>query len=70
MLRNCRLPGTTLAFELSSVDADIIGRVPGIKNPARGRIRAGSIGELILDPAEVDVFATEVTTSERRTVFP
>ena len=70
VLRNCRLPGTTLAFELSSVDADIIGRVPGIKNPARGRIRAGSIGELILDPAEVDVFATKVTTSERRTVFP
>lgn len=39
-----------LAFEYSSVQADIRGHVHSIKNPRTGSIRADSIGELILDP--------------------
>lgn len=39
-----------LAFEYSSVQADIRGHVHSIKNPRTGSIVADSIGALILDP--------------------
>ena len=38
-----------LAFEYSSVQASIRGHIPSVKNPRTGFIRAGSIGEIILD---------------------
>ncbi|MBE6422025.1 DUF3737 family protein [Succinivibrio dextrinosolvens] len=38
-----------LAFEYSSVDAEIKGHVTSIKNPLTGRIRVDSVGEIISD---------------------
>lgn len=38
-----------LAFEYSTVKADIKGNIPSVKNPRGGRITADSIGEIILD---------------------
>ena len=38
-----------LAFEYSSVEATIKGRVVSIKNPTTGHIIADEIGEIILD---------------------
>lgn len=38
-----------LAFEDSYVDAEIKGHVTSIKNPTSGHIKAGSVGEIILD---------------------
>ena len=38
-----------LAFEYSSVKADIKGHIVSVKNPRSGHISAGSIGEIILD---------------------
>lgn len=38
-----------LALEYSSVQATIRGHIPSVKNPKTGFIRAGSIGEIILD---------------------
>ena len=38
-----------LAFEDSCVDATILSHITSVKNPRSGSIRAGSIGELILD---------------------
>lgn len=38
-----------LAFEYSSVKADIKGNIPSVKNPKSGEITADSIGEIILD---------------------
>ena len=38
-----------LAFEYSSVQATVKGHVTSVKNPRTGYIRAGSIGEVILD---------------------
>ncbi|MBO6258952.1 MAG: DUF3737 family protein [Succinivibrio sp.] len=38
-----------LAFEYSSLTADIKGHVTSIKNPLSGRIKVGSVGEIISD---------------------
>lgn len=49
-----------LAFEDSMLDAEIKGHITSIKNPSSGRIKAGSIGEIILDsnirqPADCEI---------------
>ncbi len=46
-LINCEMTDTDLAFEKSSVDADIITPVISIKNPASGIIRVPKVGEII-----------------------
>jgi len=38
-----------LAFEYSSVEATVKGHIVSVKNPRSGYIKAGSIGEIILD---------------------
>lgn len=60
VLKNCTLVNTTLAFEYSTVDADIVGSVDSVKNPASGRIACGGIGELILESDRVDVSKTQI----------
>ena len=57
-LINCRLVNTTLAFEYSTVDAEIRGRVDSVKNPLGGVIRAEEIGELIMEEDKVDTQKT------------
>jgi hypothetical protein len=59
-LQHCKLLNTTLAFEYSTVDAEIDGRVDSIKNPSGGIIRTEGIGELIMEPDKVDVTKTEI----------
>ena len=50
VLENCTFgDDCDLAFEYSSVQADIRGHIRSIKNPATGRIVADSIGEVIID---------------------
>ncbi|MBR5679948.1 MAG: DUF3737 family protein, partial [Clostridia bacterium] len=51
---------TTLAFEYSSVDAEIRGRVDSVFNPSSGVIRADEIGELTRDPARIDPEKTKI----------
>ena len=53
-MKNCRLINTTLAFEYSSVEADIDGKIDSVLNPSSGRICADSIGELIIEKDKVD----------------
>ena len=65
VLRNCRLLNTTLAFEYSTVDAEIVGRVDSVKNPTSGRIVADEIGELILESERIDPEKTEILTGVR-----
>ena len=60
-LVNCRLMNTDLAFELSSVDAEIVSHVDSIKNPISGKIRAHSVGEIIMDTEMIDPEKTEIT---------
>ena len=54
VLRNCRLINTTLAFEYSTVDADVHGTIDSVLNPSAGTIRADAIGELTLDPKRIN----------------
>ena len=61
VMRNCRLLNTTLAFEYSTVDADITGSVDSVLNPSGGRITADSIGELIVEKDKVDPSRTKIT---------
>ena len=50
VLENCTFePDADLAFEYSSVQATVRGPIHSVKNPSSGSIRAGSIGQIILD---------------------
>lgn len=60
VMKNCRLINTTLAFEYSTVDADITGRVDSVINPTSGTIRAESIGELIMQKDRIDPAKTTI----------
>ena len=44
----------TLAFESSTVKADLAGRVESVKNPAGGVIRADEIGTVILEKDQMN----------------
>lgn len=46
-LINCTTEGCDLAFEYSSVNAEIKGGILSVKNPLSGEIRADEIGEMI-----------------------
>ena len=66
VMRNCTLVNTTLAFEYSTVDAEIVSGVDSIKNPSGGVIRAaGRVGEIILEPDKVDVSATRIEINDK-----
>ncbi|MCH5142805.1 MAG: DUF3737 family protein [Clostridiales bacterium] len=60
VLKNCKLINTTLAFEYSTVDAEIIGGVDSVLNPSGGRITADFIGELIIEKDKVDPEKTRI----------
>ncbi len=60
VMKNCKLINTTLAFEYSTVDAQIDGSVDSVINPSGGTIRAESIGELIIEKDKVDPSKTKI----------
>lgn len=64
VMKNCRLLNTTLAFEYSTADVETAGRIESVKNPSAGVIRAGEIGELILNEKEIDPAKTTIITVE------
>lgn len=50
VMENCEMDAECdLAFEYSTLTADIKGNIPSVKNPRSGSITADSIGEIILD---------------------
>ena len=59
-LKNCRLINTTLAFEYSTVEADIDGGVDSVLNPSGGTITADFIGELKIEKDKVDPEKTRI----------
>ena len=63
-MRGCRLVNTTLAFEYSTLDATIDGRVDSVINPAGGVIRCQGIGELIQDDPAIDPAATTIIITQ------
>jgi len=64
VMRGCRLINTTLAFEYSTVDAEVIGGIDSVINPKAGVIVADSIGQITLEPDRVDPAATTITCKE------
>lgn len=60
VMKNCRLLNTDLAFEFSTIDVEVEGRIESVKNPLAGRIRADEIGELILDSSKIDPSKTDI----------
>lgn len=64
VMKNCRLQDTTLAFEYSQADVEIIGKVDSVFNPKGGIIRADKIGELIMDGRKVKIDQTKIEAQE------
>ncbi len=64
VMKNCRLLNTTLAFEYSEADVEIIGNVESVLNPKSGIIRADRIGELIMDGRKVKIDQTKIEAGE------
>lgn len=64
VMKNCRLINTTLAFEYSEADVEIVGQVDSVFNPKGGTIRADRIGELILDGRRVKLDQTKIQAGE------
>lgn len=64
IMKNCRLRNTTLAFEYSSVDVDIEGKINSIINPLKGIIRADAIDEIIIDRDKVDAAEIKIECKE------
>lgn len=64
VMKNCKLINTTLAFEYSTVDAQIDGKIDSVINPTSGRITAQSIGELILEKDKIDPDKTIIIVEE------
>jgi hypothetical protein len=59
-MKNCKLINTTLAFEYSTVEAEICGRIESVLNPAGGTIRADYINELILEKDKINPDKTTI----------
>lgn len=64
VMKNCKLINTTLAFEYSSVDAEICSKVDSVLNPTSGVIRAKEIGTLTIEKDRVDPSKTKIICEE------
>ena len=64
VMKNCKLINTTLAFEYSTVDADIHGKIDSVLNPSGGTIRAEHIGDLIIEKDKIDPSKTKIICSD------
>ena len=60
VLENCKLVNTDLAFEYSSVNADIKSDIVSVKNIKSGSLEADKIGEIIMEEQFVDVSKTSI----------
>ena len=57
---DCKLINTTLAFEYSSADAQINGKIDSVFTPREGRIAVDRIDDLIVERDKVDPSKTEI----------
>lgn len=67
VMKNCKLLNTTLAFEYSDVDADIVGSVDSVLNPKSGIIRADRIDDLKIEKNRVDPTKTRIILRQEET---
>lgn len=64
VMKNCRLLNTTLAFEYSTVDAQINSTIDSVMNPSGGIIQAEDIDQLIMDKTKINPENTQIITEE------
>lgn len=64
VMKNCKLMNTTLAFEYSTVDAEIDGTIDSVLNPTSGVIKADHIVELKIEKDKVDPEKTKIIVRE------
>ena len=64
VMKNCKLLNTTLAFEYSTVDAEIESGIESVMNPASGTIKAEYIKELIMEKDKVDITKTNIICTQ------
>lgn len=64
VMKNCKLLNTTLAFEYSSVDAEITSTVDSVLNPGSGTIRAPRIDRLIIEKDYCDEGKVKIVCDE------
>lgn len=63
VLENCTFaPDADLAFEYSTVQAEVQGRITSVKNPKSGFIKADGFGEIILDEHQRESGACKILT--------
>ena len=60
VMKNCKLVNTALAFEYSTVDVEITGKIDSVFNPKGGTIRAKEIGTLIMDGDNINPDDTKI----------
>ncbi len=60
VMKNCKLLNTTLAFEYSTVEAQIDSGIKSVFNPSGGSIQAEYIEELILENDRIDPSKTRI----------
>ena len=64
VMKNCKLINTTLAFEYSTVDADICSKIDSVMNPTSGTIKAKHIDNLIIEKDKVDPSKTKIMVQD------
>ena len=60
VMKNCKLVNTTLAFEYSTCDVEIVGKVDSVLNPTSGTIKVDRIGTLIMQKQYIDESKTKI----------
>ena len=65
VMKNCKLLNTTLAFEYSTVDVDIVGKIDSVLNPSGGTIRAEYIDDLTVERDRVDPSKTKIICRQK-----
>ncbi|MBP5305821.1 MAG: DUF3737 family protein [Lachnospiraceae bacterium] len=60
VMKNCTLINTNLAFEYSSVEAEIVSDIESVFNPSEGCIKADRIKELIIEKDKIDPSKTKI----------
>lgn len=63
IMKNCKMINTTLAFEYSTVDVEIVGEIDSILNPTAGRICTDSIGEITVDDKKLQSGEVKIISS-------
>jgi len=64
VLKNCTMEECDLAFERSTIDVEVSGKIDSIKNPLAGKITADSIGQIIIEEEICDKSKTQIICKE------